>query len=101
MKTAFLSVLAVVAISAGNGAAFVIQNPRAPRTSSLNMGFLEGKGAKITVREDEDNAMWVDEPKEKKKPDAKKAAPKKPMAKKQGTEKKAAAAPAFKLPWQK
>ncbi|GKY98806.1 hypothetical protein MPSEU_000836700 [Mayamaea pseudoterrestris] len=35
--------------------------------------FLGGKGAKITVREDEDNAMWIEEPKDK---DKKKPAPK-------------------------
>jgi hypothetical protein len=30
-------------------------------------GFLEGRGAKITIREDEDNAMWIEEPDDKKK----------------------------------
>lgn len=30
-------------------------------------GFLDGAGARITIREDEDNAMWIDEPADKKK----------------------------------
>jgi hypothetical protein len=63
----------------------------APRTATVSMNlfggnkkpaagkgkaedFLGGKGAKITVREDEDAAMWVEEPKDK---DKKKPAPKK------------------------
>jgi hypothetical protein len=28
--------------------------------------FLKGRGARITIRQDEDNAMWVEEPKAKK-----------------------------------
>ena len=28
--------------------------------------FLDGRGARITIREDEDNAMWIEEPKDKK-----------------------------------
>jgi hypothetical protein len=30
--------------------------------------WLEGRGKRITIREDEDNAMWIEEPKEKKPP---------------------------------
>ena len=33
-----------------------------PEGGESGGGFLEGKGARITIREDEDNAMWVDEP---------------------------------------
>ena len=44
-----------------------------PAASKEKENFLGGKGAKITVREDEDAAMWIDEPKK----DTKKPAPKK------------------------
>lgn len=68
-------------------------------SSMLHMGgFLEGKGKKITVREDEDAAMWVEEPAAKKK-EPKKSAPAKKAAAKGKSEPKQAGA--FKFPWQK
>jgi hypothetical protein len=67
--------------------------------SMLHMGgFLEGKGKKITVREDEDAAMWVEEPASKKKEPKKSAPAKKKAAAKGKAEPKAGA---FKFPWQK
>ena len=60
-------------------------------------GFLEGKGTKITVREDEDKAMWMDEPAKKKQDKAKKSAPAKKAVAKKKSESKAE----FKFPWQK
>jgi len=109
MKTTLSCIMVVAAMSATSGDAFVIQNPHQSRHTALHMGgFLEGKGNRITVREDEDAAMWIEDPKKAKKPAAKKATTKpvakkattKPVAKKAGSEKKAAA-PAFKFPWQK
>ena len=71
--------------------------PKIAQSSSLAMGgFLEGRGAKITVREDEDNAMWVDDgtggraSAEPKKPE-----PKKPV------KKDAPKSGGFKFPWDK
>jgi hypothetical protein len=34
--------------------------------------FLDGRGARITIREDEDSAMWIEEPKDTKKQPPKK-----------------------------
>jgi hypothetical protein len=34
-------------------------------TKKGNSSFLEGAGARITIREDEDAAMWIEEPKPK------------------------------------
>jgi len=59
-------------------------------------GFLEGKGKRITIRDEEDGAMWFDDgsggriASEPKKPD-----PKKPVAKE--TKKSGG----FKFPWDK
>jgi hypothetical protein len=47
--------------------AFGGQKKPAEKKGGGEPGFLEGKGKKITVREDEDNAMWIEEPKDKKK----------------------------------
>jgi len=87
--------LAVLALSVTAAGAFQA-GPVSPRTSSaLAMGgFLDGRGAKVTIRDEEDSDMWFDDKKkgrvasEPKKPD-----PKKPVAaepKKKG---------GFKFPW--
>mmetsp|Transcript_26384 Transcript_26384/g.42934 ORF Transcript_26384/g.42934 Transcript_26384/m.42934 type:complete len:94 (-) Transcript_26384:401-682(-) len=89
------STLAVLALSVTAAGAFQAGSV-SPRTSSaLAMGgFLDGRGAKVTIRDDEDADMWFDDgsggrtPSEPKKP-----APKKPEAaepKKKG---------GFKFPW--
>ena len=88
---------AAIILTAVGGAAAFQATPSPLRTSSaLKMGgFLEGKGSRITVREDEDNAMWFDDgaggrvPSEK--PKGKAAEPKKEPKKKGG----------FKFPWDK
>ena len=57
-------------------------------------GFLEGRGKRITIRDDEDNAMWIEDPKDKNNRlpgnGKKKEEPKKPEAKKSA---------GFKFPW--
>lgn len=71
------------------------QNPRLPSTGLGLFGgkkppakndnaWLEGQGKRITVRDDEDAAMWIEEPKDNKK----KVAGKKPEAKKDDKPKK-------------
>jgi hypothetical protein len=88
------STLVILALSATAAGAFqaAISSNRA-KTSLAMGGFLEGRGQKITIREDEDNAMWFDDGaggrKEPKKPEPKK--PVKAEAKKEG----------FKFPWDK
>jgi hypothetical protein len=43
------------------------KKPAAKKSSKKeDNGWLAGGGSRITIREDEDNAMWIDEPKEKK-----------------------------------
>lgn len=87
---------AAIVLTAVGGAAAFQATPAPLRTSSaLNMGgFLEGKGSRITIREDEDAAMWFDDgnggrtPSEKPKAAAE---PKKEPKKKGG----------FKFPWDK
>jgi hypothetical protein len=81
-----LSILLVLVATSG---AFQVARQSSVSTTSLSMGlfdspkkkpekpksksFLEGGGAKITVRLEEDNAMWVEEKKDdKKKKDPKK-----------------------------
>jgi hypothetical protein len=96
-----MKISAAVLLSATAASAFQAGPifPRATQTSALSMGgFLEGKGAKITVREDEDNAMWIDDGSggrgsaaATKKPDPKKPV-KKDEPKKSG---------GFKFPWDK
>ena len=89
--------LAIIALSVTAVGAFQAV-PVSPRASSaLGMGgFLEGKGKKITIRDDEDAAMWIDDgsggrvPSEPKKPD-----PKKPV------QKEAKKGGGFKFPWDK
>eukprot|EP00584_Thalassiosira_punctigera_P023695 CAMPEP_0172549342 /NCGR_PEP_ID=MMETSP1067-20121228/18463_1 /TAXON_ID=265564 ORGANISM="Thalassiosira punctigera, Strain Tpunct2005C2" /NCGR_SAMPLE_ID=MMETSP1067 /ASSEMBLY_ACC=CAM_ASM_000444 /LENGTH=95 /DNA_ID=CAMNT_0013336721 /DNA_START=61 /DNA_END=348 /DNA_ORIENTATION=+ len=93
------SSLAIFALSVTAAGAFQT-GPASPRTSSaLGMGgFLEGRGAKVTIRDDEDNAMWFDDgsggrvPSEPKKPDPKKPVKNEPESKKSG---------GFKFPWDK
>lgn len=41
--------------------AFSPKKPAPKQEPSGGEGFLEGRGKKITIREDEDNAMWIDE----------------------------------------
>ncbi len=92
---------AIVLLAAAQAAAFTgpATSRTTPSSTSLN-SFLEGRGAKITIREDEDNAMWFgdeytkkEEPKAAgKKPAAKKGAPKAEAPKKTG---------GFKFPWDK
>lgn len=66
------------------------------------MGVFDGEGKRITVREEEDDAMWIEEPKKKNKPaPKKKAAPAKKKAAANKKDETKAAAPAFKFPWQK
>lgn len=88
---------AAITLTAIGGAAAFQTTPTTPlRTSSaLDMGgFLEGKGKRVTIRDDEDNAMWIDDgaggrtPSEK--PKGKAAEPKKEAKK-----------PGFKFPWDK
>lgn len=101
MKLSQIIVASVVAY--GNG--FILVNPT--KSSTALGSFLDGKAARIDVREKEDAAMWIDEPPKKAAPAAKKAAPaaKKaaPVAKK-GKEPPKAEAPkksGFKFPWDK
>ncbi|KAL7534332.1 hypothetical protein ACHAXR_005801 [Thalassiosira sp. AJA248-18] len=86
--------LAIIALSATAAGAFTA--PASPRTSpALGMGgFLEGRGAKITIRDDEDNAMWIDDGAGGRTPSEK---PKKPAPKPKAETKK----PGFKFPWDK
>ena len=77
IKTLF-ALLAILALSQAFAPAILMTPTKTMTTTSLNLfggkkkkpeggesgggGFLEGKGARITIREDEDNAMWIDEP---------------------------------------
>lgn len=90
---------AAILLSASTATAFQAGPifPKSASTSVLGMGFLDGKGTKITVREDEDAAMWIDDGSggrasadKPKKPDPKKPV-KKDEPKKGG----------FKFPWDK
>ena len=88
------STLALVALSITATSAFTTTAPRT-KTSALYMGgFLEGRGKRITIRDDEDNAMWIEDPKDKNNRlpgnGKKKEEPKKPEAKKSA---------GFKFPW--
>jgi len=94
-----MKIPAVILLSATATSAFQALPifPKTAASSALGMGgFLEGRGAKITVRDDEDNAMWVDDGSGgrasagPKKPDPKKPV-KKDEPKKGG----------FKFPWDK
>lgn len=90
------STLTILALSATAAGAFQAAPISQRSSSALAMGgFLEGRGQKITIREDEDNAMWFgDEP-----AGGKKAAPKKPEPKK--PVKAEAKKGAIKFPWDK
>lgn len=86
---------AIILTAATSAAAFQATPSPLRSSSALNMGgFLEGKGKRITIRDDEDAAMWFDDgaggrvPSEK--PKGKAAEPKK-EPKKGG----------FKFPWDK
>jgi len=41
------------------------KKPAKKATKKGDSSFLDGRGARITIREDEDAAMWVEEPKPK------------------------------------
>jgi hypothetical protein len=117
MNTKFLSLLLSCIAAASCSSAFVVTKTTSKATStSLQNGFLNGGGNKITARSDEDDAMWFEPPKVKKMSvaemkakkggvAAKKVAAKKPVAKKavakKGAAAKAAPKAAFKFPWQK
>ena len=117
MNTKFLSLLLSCIAAASCSSAFVVTKTTSKATStSLQNGFLNGGGNKITSRADEDDAMWFEPPKVKKMSvaemkakkggvAAKKVAAKKPVAKKavakKGAAAKAAPKAAFKFPWQK
>ena len=74
--------------------------PQQRQSSTALQGFLDGKAPRITIRDDEDAAMWIEDPKDKKKPAAAaKKAPAKKAVKAQSDSKKQQ--PAFKFPWQK
>jgi len=96
------STLAITALSVASVGAFQVASiaPRSTSSSSsaLSMGgFLEGRGAKITIRDDEDAAMWFDDGAGGRKPTEK---PKKPDPKKP-VKKETKAAAGFKFPWDK
>jgi hypothetical protein len=121
MNTKFLSLLLSCILAASCSSAFVVTKTTSKATStSLQNGFLNGGGNKITARSDEDDAMWFAPPKVKKMSVAEmkakkggvgakkvvgKVAAKKPVAKKavakKGAAAKAAPKAAFKFPWQK
>jgi hypothetical protein len=117
MNTKFLSLLLSCIAAASCSSAFVVTKTTSKATStSLQNGFLNGRGNKITARSDDDDAMWFEPPKVKKMSvaemkakkggvAAKKVAAKKPVAKKavakKGAAAKAAPKAAFKFPWQK
>jgi hypothetical protein len=102
-NTCFYALSCIVAASTCS--AFVVKPTTTQRviTTSLEGGFTDGKAPRITIRDDEDAAMWVEEPAKKKQPNKpaspKKAAAKKPVAKKEEPNKPTASS--FKFPWQK
>eukprot|EP00804_Cyclotella_cryptica_P011357 CCRYP_016356-RA/>CCRYP_016356-RA protein AED:0.24 eAED:-0.46 QI:0/-1/0/1/-1/1/1/0/93 len=93
MQITSIIILSATAVSAFHtGPIF----PQAASKTSLGMGgFLEGKGKRITVREDEDAAMWFDDGSG----GQSSAGPKKPEPKKpvKSEPKKGG----FKFPWEK
>jgi hypothetical protein len=105
MNTKFLAFLLSCILAASCSSAFVVtKTTTKATTTSLYNGFLDGGGNKVMNRVNEDNDMWIDEPKAKKpvgkKVPAKKPVGKKAAAKKGAPEEKAPKA-AFKFPWQK
>ncbi|KAL3759138.1 hypothetical protein ACHAWU_008590 [Discostella pseudostelligera] len=92
------STLAIFALTATAAGAFQAapSSHRASPSALCMGGFLEGRGQKITIREDEDAAMWFDDGAGGRKPsEPKKPEPKKPV------KKEAAKGGAFKFPWDK
>ncbi|GAX17749.1 hypothetical protein FisN_24Hh185 [Fistulifera solaris] len=94
----FIATLLLALLVASCSAFQSAQNPRLASTSLDVFGgkkapkkednaWLQGRGKRITIRDDEDAAMWIEEPKDNKK---KAAAPagKKPVAKKAEAPKK-------------
>ena len=92
MKSTLAILALVTATSAFSPAPRMAQQQS---TSLLMGGFLEGRGAKITIREDEDNAMWIDDGTGGRLPGSgkPKTEPKKPEPKKKSG--------GFKFPWDK
>merc|ERR1719442_234805 len=88
MKTFLLSLAFLSSASA-----FAPAPPVKSSSTALN-NFLDGRGRKVTVREDEDAAMWIDDGKGGRTPGQ---PPKRPDPKKQV--KKEAKKGGFKLPW--
>ncbi len=86
MKSFILSTL-LLAFVVALCSAFQSAQPRLTSTTSLGLfggkkapakgdnAWLEGQGKRITVRDDEDAAMWVDAPKDNKKKVAAKSVP--------------------------
>jgi hypothetical protein len=131
MNTKFLSLLLSCILAASCSNAFVVTKATSKTTStSLQNGFLNGGGNKITARSDEDDAMWFEPAKAKKQsvaemkakkggvgakkgavPGKKAAAGAKPtlmnplarkaMEKRAPAKKAVEAKAAFKFPWQK
>ena len=92
------STLATIALSVASVGAFQVVNIPPRSNSALSMsGFLEGRGAKITIRDEEDAAMWFDDGAGGRKPSEK---PKKPDPKKP-VKKETKASAGFKFPWDK
>ena len=87
---------AAIALTAVGGTAAFTATPTPLRTTSaLNMGgFLEGKGKKITIREDEDAAMWFDDGTGGRVPSEK-------PVKKEPVKKEPKKSGGFKFPWDK
>ena len=92
------STLAILALSFTAAGAFQVGQTSSRTSSALGMGgFLEGGGKRVTIRDDEDNDMWIDDKKGGRAPggrlpsDVKKPVKKEPKAKAGG----------FKFPWDK
>ena len=90
MKSFVSTFLAILVLLVASCSAF--QAAPSPRVSSTSLAvfggkkkpekkddtsFLAGRGARITIREDEDAAMWIEEPKDTKKKGGDKGKPKK------------------------
>ena len=86
------STLAIVALSIAAAGAFTAPSSQR-RSTALNGGFLEGRGKPITIRDDEDGAMWFDDGTGGRVASEK---PKKPEPKKPEPKKKSGG---FKFPW--
>lgn len=87
--------LAFLVLSFGVASAFQVA-PVSRTSSALGMGgFLDGKGKRITIRDDEDSAMWIED---KKAPGGR--VPSEPK-KKEEPKKTKPKSGGFKFPWDK